>query len=185
MRCLLLAVAVVLVGCPRNQGRRSVPLEEDTSIVFPEFYASEAVIIGSPGQPYELNGATLRALMIAANDFLPPDSRERSCWNRQESYRYRVIQQAGIVFVEIGADPDACKPGPGLLDGGAKYAISTDGRILRRHFDGEPEIEAPDAGLPATVSDPSIPVGDTTWGEPQPLPASFLDGGAREHDGGV
>jgi hypothetical protein len=60
-----------------------------------------------------------------------------------------------------------------MLDGGVKYAISTDGRILMRLFAGEPETptapEASDAGPPVTASDPSIRVGDTTWGEPQPL----------------
>jgi hypothetical protein len=163
MRCLLLVLAVAL---------------EDTSIVFPEFFGSEAVSIGGHAQPQELDGVTLQALVIAANDFLPPDSRERSCWDRQDSYRYRVIKQDGIVFVEIGADPDACRPAPRMLDGGVKYAISTDGRILRRLFDGEPETptapEVLDGGPPAS---PSIPVGDTTRGKPQPLPSRFLDGG--------
>lgn len=189
MRCLLLVAAVVLSGCPRNQGRRSMPLEEDTSIVFPEFSGSETASVGGHGQPYELDGVTLQALVVAANDFLPPNSRERSCWDRQESYRYRALKQGGIVFVEIGADPEACKPAPRMLDGGVKYAISTDGRILRRLFDGEPETltvpNAPDAGLPATLPDASIPVGDTTWGEPQPLPPRFLDGGIPPHDGGA
>jgi hypothetical protein len=181
MRFLFLAMAVALAGCPRSQGRRSVPLEEDTSIVFPEFSGSEAASVDNQGPPYELDGVTLQAIVTAANDFLPPDSRERSCWNRQESYRYRVIKQDSIIFVQIGADPDACRPAPRMLDGGVKYAISTDGRILRRLFDGEPETltapEAPDAGPSTTSSDASIPVGDTTWGEPQPLPSRFLDGG--------
>ncbi|MFP2906147.1 hypothetical protein ACLESD_14000 [Pyxidicoccus sp. 3LFB2] len=178
MRCLLLLVVVALSGCPRSQGRRSVPVEEDTSIVFPELSASGPV---GDAEPHELDGVTLQALVIAANDFLPPDARGRSCWDRQESYRYRVLTQGDRVFVSIHADPDACKPAPRMLDGGAKYAISTDGRILRRLFDGEPEAptapEAPDAGPPANASDPTIPVGDTTWGEPQPLPSRFLDGG--------
>lgn len=181
MRWLLLVVAVTLSGCPRGQGRRPAPIEEDASIVFPGFSDRAAVQAGAEGQPYELDGTTLRALAIAADDFLPPDSRERSCWNRQESYRYRVIQQGGIIFVEISADAEACKPGPGMLDGGAKYAISSDGRILRRLFDGEPEPlparGVTDAGVPDTSSDSSIPVGDTTWGEPQPLPSRWLDGG--------
>jgi hypothetical protein len=185
MRWLLVALVATLVGCPRNQGRRAVPLEEDSSIIFPEFHTGAAVVSGGPGQPYVLDGVTLQALVIAANDFLPPESRERSCWNRQESYRYRVIQQAGIIFVEIGADPESCKPGPGMLDGGARYAISTDGRILRRLFDGEPEMDSLDAGSSVPASDPSIPVGSTTWGEPQSLPARLLDGGVTEHDGGV
>ncbi|MBZ4417548.1 hypothetical protein [Myxococcus sp. RHSTA-1-4] len=181
MRGLLLVAVVVLSGCARNQGWRPAPVEEDTSIVFPDLFDREAARMSAQSQPYELDGVLLRAIAIAANDFLPPDSTKRSCWNRQESYRYRVIKQGDVVFVRLSADPESCKPGPRMLDGGVKYAISTDGRILRRLFDGEPETlptsEGPDAGMPETSSGPSIPVGDTTWGEPQPLPR-WLDGGS-------
>ncbi|WP_163993555.1 hypothetical protein [Pyxidicoccus caerfyrddinensis] len=181
MRGLLLAAAMVLFSCVRSQSWRPAPIEEDTSIVFPNFSEREAMQAGAGGQPYELDGAVLRALAIAADDFQPPDSRGRSCWNRQESYRYRFIKQGDIIFVEISADSDACKPGPRMLDGGVKYAISSDGRVLQRLFDGEPEAlpapEVTDAGLPKTPSDPAIPLGDTTWGEPQPLPPQWLDGG--------
>lgn len=44
-----------------------VPEEaEDESIVFPEFSAEFPIIIGEKGSPYELDGVTLRALMVAA-----------------------------------------------------------------------------------------------------------------------
>lgn len=182
MRGLLLAVAVVLASCARNQGWRPAPVEEDLSIVFPEFFEREAMQVGTEGQPYELDGVMLQAIAIAARDFLPPDSQRPSCWDRQESYRYRVIRQRGIVFVRISADPESCKPGPRMLDGGVRYAISPEGRILRRLFDGEPETpsvpQAADSGLPQTPTDPSIRPGDTTWGEPlNPLPSEWLDGG--------
>jgi hypothetical protein len=182
MRGLLLAAAVVLTSCARNQGWRSVPVEEDLSIVFPAFSDREATQVDAQDQPYELKGVLLRAIAIAADDFLPLHARKRSCWDRQESYRYRVIQQGGIIFVRISADPQSCQPGPRMLDGGVRYAISSDGRILRRLFDGEPETlpapESPDAGPPELSSDPPIPVGDTTWGEPQPLPPQWLDAGS-------
>jgi hypothetical protein len=181
MRSLFLVVAMVLTSCARTPSRRAAPIEEDMSVVFPNFHEHEATRASVEGQPYELDGALLQALAIAASDFLPPAARGKSCWNRQESYRYRVIKQGGIIFVDISADPDACQPGPRMLDGGVKYAIGPDGRILRRLFDGEPEVlpppEGTDAGLPEASPGPSIPVGDTTWGESQPLPPQWLDGG--------
>ncbi|MFP2927415.1 hypothetical protein ACLESO_19890 [Pyxidicoccus sp. 3LG] len=182
LRSFLFILAVVLFSCTRNQGWRPAPFEEDTSIIFPAFFEREAVQVGALEQSYDFDGVMLRAIAIAANDFLPPDSRERSCWNRQESYRYRVIRQGEVVFVHISADAEHCTPGPRMLDGGAKYAISSDGRILRRVFDGQPEQplvpEPVDAGAPEAPADASIPVGDTTWGEPlHPLPSRWLDGG--------
>jgi hypothetical protein len=175
-------VTMLLCSCVRHQGQRALPSEEDTSIVFPEFFDRDVVRVGEQGQLHDVDGVMLQAISIAADDFLPPDSRERSCWHRQESYRYRVIRQGDVVFVRIHANLGACVPGPRMLDGGVKYAISAEGRILRRVFDGEPEEplvpEGADAGVPGTSSDPSIPVGDTTWGEPvQPLPLRWLDGG--------
>ena len=182
MRGLLLAAAVVLASCARNPGWRPASIDEDTSIVFPEFFEREALQVGAESQPYELDGVMLRTIAIAARDFLPPDSKRQSCWDRQESYRYRVIRQGGIVFVRISADPESCNPGPRMLDGGVRYAISTEGRILRRLFDGEPEAplvpQAADAGLLQPPTDPSIPPGDTSWGEPlSPPPAGWIDGG--------
>jgi hypothetical protein len=165
-----------------RQGQHVTPLEEDLSIVFPEFFDRDAVKVGEQGLVHEVDGVMLRAISTAADDFLPPSSREHSCWHRQESYRYRAIRQGDIVFVRIYSNPEACVPGPRMLDGGAKYAINLEGRILRRVFDGEPEgplvpVDA-DAGPPGAASDPSIPVGDTAWGEPvEPLPPSLLDGG--------
>ena len=182
MRGLILTAAMVLSSCARGPAWRPAPIEGDTSITFPALFDREATQVGEQGQPYELDGALLRAISIAANDFLPPDPKRLSCWDRQDSYRYRVIRQGGIVFVHIHADHEACRPGPRMLDGGVKYAISTDGRILRRLFDGEPEVppdpEVADAGLPQTPTDASIPVGDTTWGAPlNPLPSGWADGG--------
>ncbi|AKF84528.1 hypothetical protein MFUL124B02_00435 [Myxococcus fulvus 124B02] len=95
-----------------------------------------------------VDGETLRALSVAANDFLPMDARERSCWNRQESYRYRVLKQGEVLFVSISANLDACRPEPRMLDGGARYAISIEGRILRRHFDGAPEAPSNPPAFP-------------------------------------
>jgi hypothetical protein len=116
-----------------------VPVEDDRSIVFPPFFEQTAVEVGAQGAPYELEGVVLQAIMIAANDFLPPGTKERPCWDRQEAHRYRVIRQGDVIFVRIDEDPAFCGGGYVPLDSGVKYAISTDGRILRRVVDGEPE----------------------------------------------
>src|SRR5690348_8949525 len=58
--------------------------------------------------PYELDGVVLRAIMIAANDFLPPALDKTPCLARPEAYQYRVIRQGDIVFVHIMEDLEHC-----------------------------------------------------------------------------
>ncbi|PTL76571.1 hypothetical protein [Vitiosangium sp. GDMCC 1.1324] len=184
MRSLPLLVALAFANCVRSSGSPSEPLAEDTSIVFPSFFERAAIGVGEQGTPYELEGVTLRAITVAANDFIPPDSKERPCWDRQEAYRYRVIRQGDIIFVRIFTDPTHCRRGFLMLDAGAQYAISTDGRILRRVFDGEPEgpsgIPLPDAGGQRLSGEPvpSSSVG-TLSGEPS---LQFLP---KRRDGGT
>jgi hypothetical protein len=179
LRNLPLALTVILSSCALFQ--KPAP-QEDTSIRFPDFREHFATTIGEQGKPYELDGATLRAITLAANDFIPPNGREPQCWEKQEAHRYRVIRQGDIIFVQISSDPRACEPSVIPLDGGAKYAISTDGRILRRLFDGEPEDLSPDAGEQETRGTP-VPdsqVGSTHRGKTDPnLPSSWSDGGTR------
>jgi hypothetical protein len=99
-------------------------------------------------------------ILVLASD------KERSCGNRQEAQRYRVIRQGNIIFVRIDEDTAFCGGGYLSLDSGAKYAISTDGRILRRLVDGEPEepftAQAPDA------SGPRSPPGEPSRSSPSP-----------------
>ncbi|MCE9668532.1 hypothetical protein LY474_11985 [Myxococcus stipitatus] len=184
MRLSLLSALALVLSCAHHSGARATSSQEDLSIAFPEALEQRAHALPEQGQPAVMDGETLRALSVAANDFLPPDARERSCWNRQESYRYRVLRQGELFFVSIAADPAACGAEPRMLDGGARYAISRDGRVLRRLFDGEPDAAAPessmsDAGTEEPASDAStLPVGDTTWGEPvSPVPSWWMDGG--------
>lgn len=159
------------------------PPPEDPSIRFPDFYKSFPTLVGKQGQPYELDGVTLRAISIAANDFIPPGYKGRSCWDRQEAHLYRVIRQGSIIFVDIATNPAACEQSAIPLDGGAKYAISMDGRILRRLFDGEPEDLSP-ASETAEQESQGTPFPDSkvggVWGKPDPnLPSSWFDGGTR------
>ena len=183
-RHLPLALTLLLSSCALFQ-RATPPVEEDTSIRFPEFYEQFATRVGEGARPYELDGAMLRALSLAANDFLPPDGRERPCWERQEAFSYRVIRQGSLIFVRISPDPAACGSQTLSLDGGARYAISTEGRILRRLFGAEPDrfdpaLQAAEKQQPVGTPVPDSQVGDTS-GEPSPdLPARAPDAGTPD-----
>jgi len=78
----------------------------------------------------------LQAIRIAANDYLPSDSADSPCERKQSSYEYRALKQGEVIFVRIDFEPKNCGNQIDLLDGGATYAVSTDGRILRRALDG-------------------------------------------------
>ncbi|MBN1207925.1 MAG: hypothetical protein JXB05_23885 [Myxococcaceae bacterium] len=174
-------VVVVSASCAWPHRPRPVLVENDTSIVFPSFFASAAVDVGAGGAPSELDGVVLRAIMIAANDFLPPGDASQPCWDRQEAYRYRVIRQGDIIFVRIIEDLEHCGSQYVSVDTGAKYAISIDGRILRRLIGAEPEgdsnLQLPDAGHQGTAleqHDGGTPLAPS---HPTPLPTA-PDGGS-------
>ncbi|MCP3143909.1 hypothetical protein [Pyxidicoccus xibeiensis] len=195
----LLLLALPLSSCVRSP--RPVVREEDLTIVFPHFFGQDAVAVGShDGGTFELDGATLRALSLAANDFLPPDATPPSCWDKQESQRYRVIRQAAVIFIRIDEDPAACGRTARALHSGARYAISVDGRILRRIVDGQPEGPflpvSPDEeeedggvsaepGVPPAQGDalPSMTAASPDAGPTSPAPSSQFDGGAPPRPG--
>lgn len=152
---------VVVSGCVRSQSSSATPVQDDKSIVFPAFYENPAVVVGQPNQAYALDGVTLRALMVAANDLIPPGAQAESCWETLEAHGFQVIRQGDIVFVSVHADLARCGSSFLMLDSGVKYAISTDGRILRRVLDGEPEASVPamssDAGPGTLFHEPGFP----------------------------
>lgn len=89
-------------------------------------------------------------------------------------------------------NPSYCGRAYSSLDSGVRYAISVDGRILRRLLDGEPEIDTPenggaeDAGSEpasldggATAIDVTVPPGTRVS-----FPVS-ADGGSPLSDGGT
>jgi hypothetical protein len=160
---LHLALAVILAGCAQHRGPPPVPVEDDPSIVFPPPSAQAPVQVGSGGVPYELDGVVLRALMIAANHYRPPGGKDQPCWVRQEAQRYEIIRQGDIIFVDISEDLAFCGLAYISLDSGATYAISTDGRILRRVDGAHPDR------IMGSVSPPQD--------MPPPLPAEQHDGG--------
>jgi hypothetical protein len=162
-------------------------VEDDKSIVFPDFFKGG---VSREGQPYLLDGVTLRALLVASEDFFPPDSKERPCWEKQEGHDYRVIRQADLVFIYIYVSPERCARKFLTFDAGAKYAISADGRILRRVFEGEPagppESLNSDAGVQKPSSEPGLSsIIQTPEDEPSRyLPSAWLDGGTGLDGGG-
>ncbi|MGZ3458887.1 MAG: hypothetical protein ACXU86_10345 [Archangium sp.] len=155
-RYLSLLLCLATAGCIRSLFRQPVAVEDDRSIVFPQFFERAPVEVGVPGQPYQLDGVTLRAIAIAANDFLPPGGASAPCVDRQEAHVYRVIRRSEIVFVRIDENPEYCGRKYGGLDSGAKYAISTDGRILRRILDGMEEYTGPADGSTPVPGEPGV-----------------------------
>lgn len=102
---------------------------------------------------HEVDGVVLKAIMIAAKDYLRPSAEEAGpCWGSPEAHQYRVIRQENVIFVRIDENLEACGLQYISVDTGAEYAISTEGRILRRIYDGEPRsFSSPskaDAGVP-------------------------------------
>lgn len=183
MTRLTLWLAIALCSCTRSPYPPLVPVEDDQSIRFPPFFETVGIKVGAKGAPYELDGVTLRALAIAANDFLPPTDKRLPCEYRQEAHHYRIIRQGNIIFIYILPDDEYCGLLP-AMDGGARYAISTDGRILRRVIDGQPEDPAEPLGLDAGVwgppSRPGIdPEFDARWNRPD------AGHGNTEQDGGL
>jgi hypothetical protein len=152
-----------------------VPIENDPSIRFPRFFEHTPVKLGAQGELFELDGVLLQALMIAANHRFPHETQDQPCLRRREAHQYRVIRRGDIIFVRIDQDLEFC----GLdyvisLDSGVTYAISTNGRILRRVFDGEPvewEPLSPAHPTPMEPQDGGSVIGDSLpLVAPSPVP---------------
>ncbi|PTL75499.1 hypothetical protein DAT35_54545 [Vitiosangium sp. GDMCC 1.1324] len=168
-----------LFGCsPQNEA----VLAEDPSIKFPQFYEHAPSRVGTDGETFELDGTVLRAIQIAADDFLPPSAKNPPCWETQAAHTYRIIRQGDIIFVRIDEDPARCGREVMALHSGAQYAIGSDGRILRRVFDGQPvepfTPEAPDAGHRGVPARPGVVPGyEPIEDGPSSSPLESRDGG--------
>ncbi|MCY1044643.1 hypothetical protein OV208_25220 [Corallococcus sp. bb12-1] len=164
-------MALLLASCVHSLGALPASWEGDRSIVFPSFHAQSALQVGTESRPYELGGRLLQAVRVAMDDFIPPGSNEeRPCRGRPEAYRSRVIRQGDVFFILIHEDPEACGAQYVGVDTDARYAVSLDGRILRRSVGAEPELplssEPADAGVPDAGDAPH-----------PPIPSGPLDGG--------
>ena len=151
------------LGCDCVAGRIQ-PHNEDLDVKVPRFHS------GEPGEVV-IDGFTLRAVRIAASDFLEPEPDPKAgCSARQEAHEYRAIRKGDIVFVYIRYKPENCGERLGVLDGDVVYAVSVDGRILRRAPGSLLDEEQPPEGpkKPATIvptNEVGTPIG------PQEAPA--------------
>ncbi|WP_147450076.1 hypothetical protein [Corallococcus carmarthensis] len=169
----MIPAALLLAGCLRSTPTRDA-WTNDASIEFPHFFGQPAVEVGADGGTVELNGTVLHALEAAAADFLGPQDANTPCVDRRESHRYRVIQRQGITFVRMDEDPRACGLTVPALHSGAQYAVGSDGRILRRLRDGEPDgsLMPTDAGPGILV--PTSEVGRSFDAPDGSVPLPFL-----------
>jgi hypothetical protein len=162
-RKLTFVVAIALSSCVRKPVQFSTPTEDDTSVIFPLSVGRGLVEVEARKETYDLmDGEVLRALTIAANDYIPPGIINPPCWARQEALTYRFTRREDIIFVYVDENPAYCGSMPTPLHSGAKYAISKDGRILRRVIDGVDvdhgvwRLKTPDGGTVTVVTEPGV-----------------------------
>jgi len=160
LRKAALFSALLILSCVRTLP--SWYSHQDTGIQMPVFHE---------GEEQRLDGLALQALRVAAEDFLPASREATSCAETLAAYEFQIIRRSELIFVRIAPNRTACGGQVHGLDGAARYAINTDGQILRRLLDTEPEGNAgEDGGVP------SHPV--------EVLPTS-VDGGTPRLDMGV
>jgi hypothetical protein len=147
-----------LFGCdcvPKRQQSRF----EDTRVRIPMF--DSGLQIDS-----EVDGYALQAMQIMADDLrLSRDPTTLPCADRQVAQTYRTRREGDIIFVRIDFKPENCGRTIGMLDGGATYAISLDGRILRRSIDAlEPyqDTLAPPQSAPVSPPPGNMDSGQST-----------------------
>jgi hypothetical protein len=161
---------------------------QDRTIKMPRFNRTEIDGV--------VDGPTAQALHVVEDDFLPAPSKRYPCYYTPKALVYKVIRRGDIIFVEVEIHPEACGDQSALFDGSGRYAVSLDGRILRRQLDLEPGEEEPYDGGPwpyPPVTDGGLcPTGDylpRAWMEElrrEGVCPEEPDGGASvEGDGGT
>lgn len=131
----VLMLLATLAACASFPFLGSREIEEDLSVRIPPF----------PPDATTLDGPTLQAMRVAADDFASRPGPRVACEDSQFAYVFRAFRQGDIIFVRISHSPNAQCP-HSVLDGGAVYAIRLDGRILRRLPDGYPDPAEPPPG---------------------------------------
>jgi hypothetical protein len=141
MRVLLIVIALLFTGCahgPCNSlaslfGCTCVPKRQQPE--FADMRAQLPVFDSRLQVDANVDGYTLQAIRIAADDFLNPDPTNLPCRGKQTAYGYQALRQGDTIFVRIEFKPENCGMSYGMLDGGVTYAISVDGQILRKSVD--------------------------------------------------
>ncbi|WP_224369824.1 hypothetical protein [Hyalangium versicolor] len=134
-KSLLFLPIVMVLGCIHS---RDWFQPEDSSL---QMLSYDAIFEGAP-----IDGAMLRALKVAADDFFSARETPRACIDTPEAHRYYAVRRGETIYVAIVQDPAYCGRAYHSVDSGVRYAISGDGRILRRLLDGEPDLNAPPDG---------------------------------------
>lgn len=180
-KSLAILLIAISMGCIHRRGWLQ---HQDSRIPMPDYHA---IMTGGP-----IDGPTLRALQLAANDFFPSWGPLRACIDTPEAHRYYAVRRDEVIYVAILQDPGYCGRAYSSLDSGVRYAISVDGRILRRLLDGEPELDTPeDGGAEDAGSEPASLDGGATVIDvtiPPDARVSFpgsVDGGSPSPDGGT
>jgi hypothetical protein len=146
----ILVTALLFASCLKSSAPLTPNVEEDPSIVFPSFFAQPSVAAGAEGVVFALDGETLRALLVATRDLLPPQDSVVSCGSRLESQQYRIVRQGDVIFIRIDENPMACGRTHPAMDSGASYAVHRDGRLLRRSIDGQLVAHMPAVAVPVS-----------------------------------
>jgi hypothetical protein len=149
---LVPAIALMATGCllfgPKAEFNWA---DQDRSIKFPSLYPPEAA---------RIDGVVLRALRVAADDFISPDLGTLPCLATQEAHEFHFLRQGDVVFIRISGNPAYCDAGP-YLDGSGWYAISVTGKILHMSY-GDPRFDdfETDGGrsTPLPVDDAGRPI---------------------------
>ncbi|QRK09565.1 hypothetical protein JQX13_05360 [Archangium violaceum] len=118
------------LGYHKYQKAEMAPPEEAARIKFPDSYE----------RGVRLEGAMMKALSVAMNDYLPSHIKaenqkgpEYQCLARWDTYRTVVMRaHEDLFFVLLSPDLSKCAPGFIVPDAGAEYAIDGQGRILSR-----------------------------------------------------
>ncbi|MGZ3458184.1 MAG: hypothetical protein ACXU86_06705 [Archangium sp.] len=129
-KSLALLLLVISPGCFLHRGWFE---HRDSSV---RMLSYDSIMAGD-----HIDGPTFRALKVAADDFFPAWGPPRACIDTPEAYKYYSVRRGEIIYVAILQDPSHCGRAYSSLDSGARYAISIDGRILRRLLDGEPDVD--------------------------------------------
>lgn len=117
-----------LLGCSCVK-KIAQPEYQDMSVQIPIFDSTLKLDV-------DLDGYTLQAIRVAADDFLDADPTGLPCAYKQVSHKYQAVRKGDIIFVRIDFKPENCGRTLGLLDAGVTYAIDVYGHILRREADG-------------------------------------------------
>ncbi|KFE63204.1 hypothetical protein DB31_2797 [Hyalangium minutum] len=162
----------------------AAPADEVPSIKVPQLLGVKATPVGVQDTLYRLDGTTVRALAIATQDFFSSSGQGKECWQNAGGHRYELFQQEGITFVHISADLVNCWQEFAPMDYGVTYAISAEGRILRRISSGEPDdpyrLPVLDSGGATVPQDKDLSgmLGSTSGSSHIAIPLSWLDGGS-------